>query len=155
VAQRVCERAEMRDTAYLRSDELPGRTALGYVWLDGIWRSNVFHLPVRGSGDGGAYSTIADIRSLWTSLFAGRILPPEWVAAMIRPRSDPADEGRRYGLGVWLHGTTDTVFLSGCDAGVSFRSVHDPHADVTHTVISNTSDGAWPVTRWLDERLGT
>jgi CubicO group peptidase (beta-lactamase class C family) len=113
VAERVCERAGMRDTAYLRSDELPGRTALGYVWLDGTWRSNVFHLPVRGSGDGGAYSTITDIRSLWTSLFAGRILPPEWVAEMIRPRSDPADEGRRYGLGVWLHGTTDTVFLSG------------------------------------------
>jgi hypothetical protein len=38
---------------------------------------------------------------------------------------------------------------------VSFRSVHDPRADLTHTVISNTSDGAWPVTRWLDERLGT
>jgi hypothetical protein len=41
------------------------------------------------------------------------------------------------------------------DAGVSFRSVHDPGADVTHTVCSNTTDGAWPVTRLLDRRLGT
>jgi CubicO group peptidase (beta-lactamase class C family) len=155
MATRVCEPAGMADTSYPRSDELPGRTAVGYVQVDGRWRSNVFHLPVRGSGDGGAYSTAADIRLLWTSLFAGRIVPAEWVTELVRPRSDPAGEGRRYGLGVWLHGTKDTVFLSGCDAGVSFRSVHDPHADMTHTVISNTSDGAWPVTRWLDERLGT
>ncbi len=155
VAARVCAPAGMHETAYLRSDELPERTALGYLQVDGTWRSNVFHLPVRGSGDGGAYSTTADVRSLWTSLFAGRIVPSKWVAELIRPRSDPAGEGLRYGLGFWLHGTTDVVFLVGCDAGVSFRSVHDPHADLTHTVISNTSDGAWPVTRWLDERLGT
>ena len=31
VLQRVCEPAGMRDTAFLRSDELPGRTALGYL----------------------------------------------------------------------------------------------------------------------------
>ena len=45
--------------------------------------------------------------------------------------------------------------LIGADAGVSFRTVHDPAADITHTVVSNTSDGAWPVTRFLGERLGT
>jgi hypothetical protein len=37
----------------LRSDELPARAALGYLSLDGVSRTNVFHLPVRGSGDGG------------------------------------------------------------------------------------------------------
>jgi hypothetical protein len=45
--------------------------------------------------------------------------------------------------------------LVGCDAGVSFRTVHDPHTSVTHTVISNTSDGMWPIARYLDERLAT
>ena len=53
VEQRVCRRAGLTDTAFLRSDELAARTALGYVEVDGAWRSNVFHLPVRGSGDGG------------------------------------------------------------------------------------------------------
>ncbi len=37
--------------------------------------------------------------------------------------------------------------LVGGDAGVSFRTVHDPVAQVTHTVLSNTSNGAWPVAR--------
>ena len=43
--------------------------------------------------------------------------------------------------------------LEGCDVGVSFRSVHDPELATTHTVISNTSDGAWPITRLLDAQL--
>jgi CubicO group peptidase (beta-lactamase class C family) len=74
VVERVCEPAGMADTAFLRSDELPRRTALGYLFADGL-RTNVFHLPVRGSGDGGIYSTAADFRSFWTSFFAGRIVP--------------------------------------------------------------------------------
>ncbi|MBM2824152.1 MAG: putative Serine-type D-Ala-D-Ala carboxypeptidase [Thermoleophilia bacterium] len=153
--QRVCEPAGLRDTEFLRSDELPGRAALGYLELDGVSRTNVFHLPVRGVGDGGIYTTAADVRSLWTALFAGRIVPPSWVEQMVRPRSDVPSESMRYGLGFWLHASTDTVILEGMDAGVSFRSVHDPRSDLTHTVISNTTDGAWPVTRFLGERLGT
>jgi CubicO group peptidase (beta-lactamase class C family) len=50
VVQRVCEPAGMVDTEFLRSDELPGRAALGYLAEDGP-RTNVFHLPVRGSGE--------------------------------------------------------------------------------------------------------
>ncbi|MET0560847.1 MAG: serine hydrolase domain-containing protein, partial [Gaiellaceae bacterium] len=124
VARRVCEPAAMQDTAFLRSDELPGGTALGYLAADGL-RTNVLHLPVRGSGDGGIYTTAADVRAFWKALFAGKIVAREWVAAMTRPRSD-SEDGRRYGLGFWLHGTTDAVMLEGYDAGVSFRSLHDP-----------------------------
>jgi CubicO group peptidase (beta-lactamase class C family) len=155
VRQRVCEPAGMRDTEFLRSDELPGRVALGYLQLDGGSRTNVFHLPVRGSGDGGMYSTVADIRLLWSALFAGSIVAKEWVREMVHPRSDPPSGSKRYGLGFWLHASSDAVILEGMDAGVSFRSVHDDQAGVTHTVMSNTTDGAWPVARLLAERLGT
>ena len=107
-----------------------------------------------GSGDGGIYSTAADFRSLWTAFFAELIVSQNWVEQMVRPRSVPS-ASERYGLGFWLHASTDTVMLEGIAAGVSFRSVHDPRSDVTHTVISNTTDGAWPVTRFLAEQLGT
>src|SRR5262245_17547477 len=153
VAQRVCEPAGMVDTAFLRSDELPGRTALGYLQVDGVWRSNVLHLPVRGTGDGGIYTTVADVHSFWTALYDGRIVPLEWVAEMVRPRSVVPENEGRYGLGFWLGEADDTVALEGMDAGVSFRSVHDPGADVTYTVISNTTDGAWPLTRFLRGRF--
>ncbi len=151
VRERVCVPAGMRDTEFLRSDQLPERTAVGYLPIDGVSRTNVFHLPVRGNGDGGIYSTVADVRAFWQSLFAGEIVPAGWVAEMVRPRSDVTR--MRYGLGFWLHKTSDTVMLEGHDAGVSFRSVHDPRSSLTHTVISNSSEGAWPITRRLGELL--
>ncbi len=153
VAERVCGPAGMADTGFLRSDELPDRTALGYLPIPGRSRTNVFHLPVRGSGDGGIYSTAADISALWQSLFTGRIVPAWWVAEMVRPRSDVPAKSKRYGLGFWLGQHSDTVILEGFDAGVSFRSVHDPRSAVTCTVISNSSDGAWPIARRLEEFL--
>jgi CubicO group peptidase (beta-lactamase class C family) len=152
VARRVCEPAGMTDTAFLRSDELPERSALGYLHSDGL-RTNALHLPVRGSGDGGIYTTAADIRRLWTALFAGRIVSQQRMEQMIRPRSDPPDDPRRYGLGFWLH-AENTVALEGYDAGVSFLSLHEPDADLTATVISNWSDGAWPIARALADQLG-
>ena len=147
VRERVCVPAGMLDTGFLRSDELPGRAALGYL-SDGP-RTNVLHLPVRGSGDGGAYSTVADIRAFWQALDAGRIVSSAWVAHMLRPHSDGPAEKMRYGLGFWLDASGPAVSLEGYDAGVSFRSVHDPDSGRTDTVVSNTSEGAWPIARYL------
>ncbi len=150
----VCEPAGMVDTAFLRSDEVPGRAALGYLAVDGL-RTNVFHLPVVGSGDGGIYSTVADLSTFWDSLFAGRVVSLKRVAEMVRPRSDWPEEHKRYGLGFHLHATNDGVWLEGYDAGVSFASVHEPSSSITYTVISNWSRGAWPIIRLLNDRLGT
>jgi CubicO group peptidase (beta-lactamase class C family) len=152
VSRRVCVPAGMSDTDFLRSDELPERTALGYVAADGL-TTNVLHLPVRGTGDGGIYTTAADVRRLWTALFAGRIVSVERVEEMTRPRSTTSDGGR-YGLGFWLHESTETVILVGYDAGVSFRSLHDPMTDTTCTAIANWNDGALPVVRYLAGALG-
>jgi CubicO group peptidase (beta-lactamase class C family) len=154
VRQRVTDPAGMVDTEFLRSDELPGRAAIGYLTVDGP-RTNVFHLPVRGNGDGGIYSTAADLSSFWDALFSGRIVPTERVAEMVRPRSDWPEESRRYGLGFHVHATSDVVWIEGYDAGVSSCSTHDYAEAITHTVISNTTEGAWPILELLDERLGT
>ena len=150
----VCEPARMADTAFLRSDELPGRAALGYLARDGL-RTNVFHLPVLGNGDGGIYSTADDFSTFWDSLYAGQIVSRERVAEMVRPHSDWPQESKRYGLGFHLHATGDSVWLEGYDAGVSFSSLHQPSSSITWTVISNWSDGAWPIVKLLDDRLGT
>jgi CubicO group peptidase (beta-lactamase class C family) len=153
VRARVCQPAGMVDTAFLRSDELPGGAALGYIAVDGL-RTNVLHLPVRGNGDGGIYSTAADFQGLWAALFAGRIVSRERVGEMLRPRSDWPEESRRYGLGFHLHLTNDAVWLEGYDAGVSFTSLHQPSSEITYTVMSNWSDGAWPIVGLLNEQLG-
>ena len=138
VRQRVCAPAGMRDTEFLRSDELPERTAVGYLPIEGVSRTNVFHLPVRGSGDGGIYSTAADISLFWRSLFAGAIVSGEWVAEMVRPRSDVPSESRRYGLGFWLHRSSDIGDVGGirrrCLVPQRARPEVEPHAhsDLEH-----------------------
>ncbi|WP_341926244.1 serine hydrolase domain-containing protein [Nocardioides psychrotolerans] len=152
VGELVCEPAGMGDSAFLRSDELPGHAAVGYLHRDGL-RTNVLHLPVVGSGDGGLYSTAADLSAFWGSLFAGRIVSPDVVAEMVRPHSDWPEASERYGLGFHLHETSDAVWLEGADAGVSFVSLHQPSSSLTWTVLSNWSAGAWPITSLLRARL--
>lgn len=144
VQRLVFDPAGLRDTAYLRLDELPGDAAVGYLFDRGD-RANTLHLPVRGNGDGGAYTTAAELHRFWTALFEGRIVSAEAVEEMIAPRSEVPEEGLRYGLGFWLHPSGDTVLIEGADAGVSFRSTHDPATRTTVSVLGNTSDGAWPV----------
>ncbi len=152
VRARVCEPAGLVDTGFLRSDELPGRAALGYLG-EGP-RTNIFHLPVFGSADGGIYSSAADIRAMWMALFDGEIVRPETVATLVRPRSFVPEDERRYGLGFWLHETSDVVMLVGYDAGASFRSFHDPTDSRTRTIISNQTELAWDMSDALDDILG-
>ena len=145
----VVRPAGMTHTAFLRSDELPGDAALGYLHDIGL-RTNVFHLPVLGNGDGGVYTTLGDIDAFWQSLFAGRIVSTETVAEMIRPRGERVgDGGGRYGLGFWLDANTDAVLLIGGDAGVSFMAAHRPSTGAAFTVLANFSNGAWPIAKQL------
>ncbi|MFS0865930.1 serine hydrolase domain-containing protein [Microbacterium sp. 179-B 1A2 NHS] len=148
----VLEPARLGRTDYLRSDTLPGDAALGYLDDEGD-RTNILHLPVLGNGDGGAFTTAADLHRFWRALRRGEIIAPETYAELVRPRYDVEDEGKRFGLGIWLHETTDALILEGYDAGVSFWSAHDPAADATYTVIANSSEGAWPVALVLRSAL--
>lgn len=152
VARRVFEPAGLSSTAFLRLDELPGDAAIGYLADDGV-RSNVLHLPVRGNGDGGAFTTAADLDRFWRALYDGVIVAPATVAEMTRPRHTVAGEGLRYGMGFWLDLDGPGVLVEGGDAGVSIRSRFDPSTRTTITVASNTTDGAWPVVRRLGPLL--
>ena len=153
VHQRVLRPAGMNQTAFLRLDELPGSAAIGYL-PNRSWRSNHLHLPVRGGGDGGAYSTVGDIGRFWRELFAGSIVAREVVESMIHPHHAPSENSRGYGLGFWLARDARTVQLEGADAGISFRSGFAPQTGLLYTVISNTTSGAWPVVKELESVVG-
>ncbi len=153
VQQRVFGPAGMEHTAFPRLDELPGSAAIGYLPSRG-WRTNHLHLPVRGGGDGGAYSTLDDISRFWSELYSGTIVTAEAVREMTHPHHAPSEASRGYGLGFWLARDGRTVQLEGADAGISFRSGFAPATRVSYTVVSNTTSGAWPVVKELESLLG-
>jgi CubicO group peptidase (beta-lactamase class C family) len=144
VRTEVCDRAGLTGSAFLRSDDLPGDAALGYLDAEGN-RTNVLHLPVRGNGDGGMYFTADDLHRFWNALLDGRIVAPDTLAEMTRPRLDVPSEHKRYGMGLWLGRRNSSLILEGYDAGASFRSTHIPETRTTVTVLGNSSEGAWPV----------
>lgn len=71
---------------------------------------------------------------------------------MTTPSTVDTGHALAYGMGMWLGADASVLVLEGADRGVSLRSMHVPRAGWTATVISNTTDGAWPVARVLLRR---
>lgn len=162
VEENVFARADMTDSGFFESDHLPARTALGYLADkgDGIWRTNVFLLPIRGGGDGGAYVTAPDMSRFWDALHSDQLMSVAMRERMLSIQATNADDPTdHYGYGVWITtdaGVTDTAKqiirygAIGEDQGVTFSSVVLPQHDSVVTVISNTKAGpTWALARDL------
>ena len=155
VEREVFRPAGMLRSGYFAMNKLPEGTALGYVEEDAGWRTNVFDLPIIGASDGGAYTTTDDVSRLWDAIWGYRILSEPTLREFTAPyvRAETSREGTYYGHGIWLQRKSDgsdVLFITGCDAGVSFRSEVHPAVKVEVTVISNTTNGAWPIVDCVD-----
>lgn len=161
--QEFVEQAILRPAGMLRSgffamNQLPEQTALGYIDEAGGWRTNVYNLPMIGASDGGMYTTMGDVDRLWQAFWGYEILPQELAERFAQPhvQAGSASQPRQYGYGLWMRedqGRGREVYLTGCDAGVSFRSFVNRAAGLQVTVLSNTTDGAWGILHEIDARL--
>lgn len=147
VRTRVLEPAGMSDSGFFRGDALPARTATGYLGVDDDAISNVFHLPILATGDGGLHTTAADVHRFFTALDEGRLLPDAVRDEMLTVQTAVPDYPGGYGFGIWLREADGAVHptMQGEDAGVSFVARHDRARGVTRVILSNTADGAWPM----------
>jgi len=152
VEQAIFEAIGMKQSGYFALNRLPPRTALGYVEDSAGWRTNIYNLPIVGASDGGAFTTVDDIATLWEAFWGGRILPKVLVERYACPqvKAITKSENISYGHGLWIredsHGNRHE-YITGSDAGVSFRSSANRNTALQITVISNTSHGVWPVWR--------
>jgi CubicO group peptidase (beta-lactamase class C family) len=158
VRREIFESVGMTQSGYFAMNRLPAKTALGYVEEEGGWRTNVFDLPIVGASDGGAFSTVEDIATLWQAFWSYEILPKEVTDLFAQPyiKASTKREDTYYGHGLWVRmdgDRTRETYFSGCDAGVSFRSSVNRENGMQVTVISNTTSGAWPVLRDIDTVL--
>jgi len=154
VEERVLRRCGMTESGFFHFDRLPPRVAIGYVETqDGGWRTNMHSLPIIGGPDGGAFVTAGDMNRLWRGFFAGAVISSELVSMFLqKAATNVAQEHSFYCHGIWIRDEGAGLplhYLIGADAGVSFRS--NAYSSVTFaTVVSNTSNGAWPMAKAID-----
>jgi CubicO group peptidase (beta-lactamase class C family) len=158
VEQAIFKPAGMNQTGYFAMNRLPGNTALGYVEEVDGWRTNIYNLPIVGASDGGAFTTVQDLATLWRAFWSYQILPEEMVNIYALPHVKAVTEADHnyYGHGLWIYEADDQnreEYITGGDAGVSFRSSVNRGKELLVTVISNTTEGAWPVLRDIDTAL--
>jgi CubicO group peptidase (beta-lactamase class C family) len=158
VEQAIFKPIGMNRSGYFALNKLPEKTAIGYVEEAEGWHTNVFNLPIVGASDGGAFTTAQDIATLWKAFWSYEILPKELVEIFAQPyvKAEARREHRYYGHGLWMRedeGGNREEYITGCDAGVSFKSIVNRANKLQIIVISNTTDGAWPVLRDIDSAL--
>jgi CubicO group peptidase (beta-lactamase class C family) len=158
VEQAIFKPIGMTQSGYFALNKLPEKTALGYVEEADGWRTNIFNLPIVGASDGGAFTTVHDLATLWIAFWGYEIVPKELVELYTRPyvKAETKREHTYYGHGLWIsedQARTREVYITGCDAGVSFKSRVNRDNDLLITAISNTTHGAWPVVKDIDSAL--
>jgi CubicO group peptidase (beta-lactamase class C family) len=158
VEQTIFKPIGMSRSGYFALNKLPEQTAQGYIEEAEGWRTNIYNLPIVGASDGGAFTTVHDIATLWEAFWRGEIVSQALVElyAQAYVKADMAGTDVYYGHGLWMtvaEGQTRDVYILGGDAGVSFKSWVDRDNELQVTVISNTTDGAWPVLREIDRAL--
>nr|MCR4557445.1 serine hydrolase [Saccharofermentans sp.] len=112
------------------------------------YRTNIYSVGAKGTGDGGAFVTVGDIVKFWKGLIEHKLLSEKMVTQMFSKQSgdgkDP-EEGY-YGLGVWIIDNPkgqDYVYMQGCDEGVSAISEYNPNNGMITVMLSNYGDNVW------------
>ena len=151
----VLHPANMQDTGYYELDRLPKKCANAYIFDEAKneFYTNIYSVDVKGTGAGGAYTTVTDIGRFWNALFDGTLLKQNTVQRMLQPYSK--DDSCKYGYGVWLRKRGDAYipYMQGCDPGVSFLSSYEPSTGLCITLVSNFGDNVWKLNRSILEQL--
>jgi CubicO group peptidase (beta-lactamase class C family) len=146
VTERVLEPAGMTDSGYFRLDDAVPDLAVGYLpGPDGrpSGRSNIFSIPVVGTGDGGAFATARDVDRFLRAIATGSLLGDELTRLMRTPHA-PIEEGWAIGYSLFL---SDGAFShGGGDPGVETGARHLTALDLSIVVLCNGEgmlDAAW------------
>lgn len=144
----------MFDTGYYELDRLPEKCANSYIYdrQRKEFYTNIYSVDVKGTGAGGAFTTILDIDKFWANLLGGKLLSHKMVKEMISVQSSSGSE--YYGYGVWLEKIDEGLFLpyfQGCDPGVSFISAYNLATKTSITAISNFGCDVWKLRRSLEK----
>lgn len=148
--ENIFEPCGMADTGYYELDRLPEKCANSYIYdkQRKEYYTNIYSVDVKGSGAGGAFTTVLDINRFWTNLLDGRLISYKMLEQMLSVESSSGSE--YYGYGIWLQKIDDNAYMpyfQGCDPGVSFISSFDTISNTSITAVSNFGCNVWKLRR--------
>ncbi len=152
IEENIFKPCGMQDSGYFPMDQLPERTALGYLkTAEGGWRTNIYSVPIIGGPDGGVFITAPDLEKFWEAFFGGRLVSESMVKQMITPHYDTGDDDNTgYGYGFWIARKNETVvacYMLGEDPGTAFISSAYPDKGIRFAILGNTGSPTWKVLR--------
>jgi CubicO group peptidase (beta-lactamase class C family) len=138
IHKHILKAAGMHNSGFYAFNDHPENTASGY--LEDRRTTNIYHLPLRGGGDGGMFTTTDDLRSFWDSLFSNRILSAELTKTYLNTHYRFNDTDG-YGCGIYKRLDDSMFSIVGGDAGVGFDSRHLVQEKLTINILSNITNG--------------
>ena len=94
VEQAIFKAIGMNRSGFFAFNQLPEKTAFGYIEEADGWRTNIYSLPIVGASDGGAYTTVDDLATLWKAFWANRSCRRRWSNYMPHPTCRQRRKGR-------------------------------------------------------------
>ncbi|MBR4473079.1 MAG: beta-lactamase family protein [Oscillospiraceae bacterium] len=158
--QNVFDVCGMHSSGYFELDRLPAKCANSYIHCadSDDYRTNIYSVGAKGTGDGGAFVTAGDIIRFWKGLLEYKLLSQEMVAKMFsRQSGDGTDpEEGYYGYGMWIIDNPlgqDYVYMQGAEDGVSAISEYNPNNGMISVLLSNYGDNVWARMRKIRQDL--
>lgn len=151
--ENIFDICNMNSTGYYELDRLPANCANNYIYDEKKqeYYTNIYSVDVKGTGAGGAFTTIADVERFWTGLLNNKLISNELKKNMLTVHSS-SDYNDSYGYGIWINNdfSDGTLpYFTGSDPGVSFVSFYKLDEDVLVTIVSNFGDNVWRIMREL------
>lgn len=144
LAENIFLPCKMESTGYYQLDRLPAKCATNYIYDENRndYRTNIFSVDAKGTGAGGAFTTVNDIKLFWNHLLSGNLISKNMVEKMT---SNHSGEAECYGYGIWLkkNGEYFIPYFQGSDPGVSFISCYDIQKELMIVLVSNYGDNVW------------
>lgn len=141
----------MNETGYYELDRLPAKCANAYIFDEQTMQyyTNIYSVDVKGTGAGGAFTTVSDIENFWIGLSHFKVISKESFSLMTSPQVDC----KEYGYGFWLMKDSQSPFFQGSDPGVSFISSYDVNKHLIITIASNLGQDVWKMHRDIRQAL--
>lgn len=144
--ENVFDTSGMNSTGYYELDRLPANCAHNYIYdtIREEYYTNIYSVDVKGTGAGGAFTTVGDIELFWQALLSNRLLSADMTQKMLSIHSTGDEDN--YGYGIWLNKNCETngmPYFTGSDPGVSFISTHKLDEEISITIVSNFGNDVW------------